>query len=96
MKKLMIGLLVALMAASSFGGLVVLWTTGGFLDGPSGVADEGPWIFSDGTGESASVASTTKAIWELVYTKSSTIGDISFDEAADKLGGYYKGINFQA
>lgn len=22
--------------------------------------------------------------------------DISFDEAADKLGGYYKGINFQA
>ncbi len=81
MKKALIGLLVALMAVSSFAGLVATWSAYGILDGPNGVADAGPWIFSDGTGDSATASSTTSAIWELVYTTSDTIGDITFNEA---------------
>ena len=74
MKKTLIGLLVALMAASSFGGIVAMWTGYGILDGATGVVNEGPYIFSDGV-------DTTKAVWELVYTTSSEIGAITLDEA---------------
>ena len=62
MKKVLIGLTVALMAVSSFGGLYVLWGDGyGFLSG----ADTDKYIFSD--------SATTQVIWDLVYTTSDSV-----------------------
>ncbi len=71
MKKTLIGLLVALLAVSSFGGLVATWSTYGFLDG----AGKG-YIFSEGV-------DTTKAVWDLVYTTKSSIKieDIGFNSS---------------
>ena len=63
MKKVLIGLLVALMAASSFAGILVAWDTGGFLSGTDG----NPYVF-DSDDES-----TTKLVWDLVYTTDSSI-----------------------
>lgn len=63
MKKVLIGLLVALMAASSFAGILVLWDTGGFLSGAEG----NPYVFDDDDD------STTKLVWDLVYTTDSSI-----------------------
>lgn len=63
MKKVLIGLLVALMAASSFAGIVVGWDTGGFLSGATG----NPYVFDTGDD------STTKLVWDLVYTTDSSI-----------------------
>ena len=56
MKKALIGLMVALMAVSSFGGLYVQWDGYGFQSG----ADASTGILAD--------SATTKVIWDLVYT----------------------------
>lgn len=75
MKKVLIGLLVALMAASSFAGILVLWDTGGFLSGTDG----NPYVF-DSDDES-----TTKLVWDLVYTTDSSITTPVLDETTGEI-----------
>lgn len=61
MKKALVGLMVALMAVSSFGGLFVAWEGYGFQSG----ADASIGALQD--------SSTTQIIWDLVYTTSDSI-----------------------
>ena len=75
MKKVLIGLLVALMAASSFAGILVLWDTGGFLSGTDG----NPYVFDTDDD------STTKLVWDLVYTTDSSITTPVLDETTGEI-----------
>ncbi len=61
MKKVLVGLMVALMAVSSFGGLFVQWDAWGFISG----ADNSLGALED--------TSTTQILWDLVYTTSDSI-----------------------
>ena len=61
MKKALVGLMVALMAVSSFGGLFVQWDGYGFQSG----ADASIGALAD--------TSTTQILWDLVYTTSDSI-----------------------
>ena len=72
MKKALVGLMVALMAVSSFGGLYVAWDAYGFQSG----ADSSLGILEDST--------TTSMIWDLVYTTSDSIG-VTLNEKTGEL-----------
>ena len=76
MKKLMIGLLVATMAASSWAGLYVAWDGYGFSSGK----DSGLGIMQDKV--------TKNVIWELVWTTATGTPNVSWDKEANdrKLG----------
>lgn len=61
MKKVVIGLLIALMAVSSFAGINIMWDTGGFL---SGLEGDIPLL---GEGDD-----TVEVLWDLIYTSDSS------------------------
>ena len=69
MKKALVGLMVALMAVSSFGGLYVYWDNGGVLSG----ANPSQYILQD--------SSTTQVIWDLVYTTSDSLTTPTLNES---------------
>ena len=73
MKKALVGLMVALMAVSSFGGLFVEWNGWGFESG------------ADSTIGALADSSTTQIIWDLVYTTSDSLTAPTMDEHTGEL-----------
>lgn len=61
MKKVVIGLLAASMAVSTFAGINIMWDTGGFLSGLEGNI---PLLGEDDD--------TVEVLWDLIYTSDST------------------------